>query len=247
MDYLKHYQALVEKAQKRSLSIDTYYETHHIVPRCLGGSNEVKNLVRLTAKEHFFAHLLLTRIYPEENKLHVAFWFMCNQRGRGKQVNRTTPSSRQYANAKKAFIEVQKKEKAGIKNPEQSVRMKKNNPNYKPGVKEKQSTAKKGKPVPEEVKKKISKTLTGRVVDWGWKVSKTRIERGLGKDPKSAEHKKKISEALKGLTKPQYTCPHCNKVGKGASNMYRWHFEKCKNKNNSDQKNTDNSQADPKA
>lgn len=62
---------------------------------------------------------------------------------------------------------------------------------------------------------------------------------------KSVEHKEKISIALKnrnkekvlngenhplyGKKKPQLTCPYCNKCG-GVNNMYRYHFENCKNK-----------------
>lgn len=30
--------------------------------------------------------------------------------------------------------------------------------------------------------------------------------------------------------RPEWTCPHCGKVGKGQSNASRWHFDKCKNK-----------------
>jgi len=230
MDYQKHYTLLIERAKQRSTVPGTYYEKHHIVPACLKGSNSPSNLVKLTAREHFFAHLLLTAIYPEEHKIQTAFWFMCNQRGRGNQKNRVVPSARQYAIAREAFIKIQKQQKTGVKNPEQSIRMKKDNPNYKPGVKEKQSLAKQGKAPSTEVREKISKALTGRAVTWGAKVSKTRIERGLGKEPKSLTHRAKIAEALKGLPKPEYTCPHCRKTGKGASNMQRWHFSNCRSK-----------------
>ena len=56
-----------------------YTETHHIIPKCLGGSNEHENLVVLTAKEHFVCHYLLTKIYPEEPGIVVAFSIMCNK------------------------------------------------------------------------------------------------------------------------------------------------------------------------
>lgn len=249
MDYLKHYEALLERAQKRPLSTAVYYETHHIIPKCLGGSNEAYNLVKLTAKEHFFAHLLLTKIYPEEGKIHTAFWFMCNQRGRGRQVNRVSPSSRQYAVAKEAFIQQVKKEKTGVKNPGQSLRMKQNNPNFKPGVKEKQSLIKKGKAPSLEVREKISKALIGRAITWKDKISKTQKEKGFGTGPKTEEHKAKIAEALRGVPKPEYTCLYCGKTGKGASNMQRWHFENCKNKerNINDKEGSADSQAGTEA
>ena len=247
MDYQKHYSLLIERAKQRTIPAGTYCERHHIVPACLQGSNDPSNLVELTAREHFFAHLLLTKMYPEEPKIQTAFWFMCNQRGRGNQKNRIKPSARQYAAAKEIFAQIQKQKKLGKKNPEQSSRMKKNNPNYKPGVKEKQSLAKQGKALSGEVKEKISRALTGRVVSWGYKISKTRIERGLGKEQKSSTHKAKISEALKGVTKPEYTCPHCNKTGKGASNMQRWHFNNCKVIKKHGQENTGNSKEDSEA
>ena len=45
-------------------------EVHHIVPKCLGGSNKKENLVELTAREHFICHRLLCEIYPKNKKLN---------------------------------------------------------------------------------------------------------------------------------------------------------------------------------
>ena len=39
-----------------------YWEKHHIIPRCIGGSDKKENLVWLTAREHYIAHWLLTKI-----------------------------------------------------------------------------------------------------------------------------------------------------------------------------------------
>jgi 5-methylcytosine-specific restriction endonuclease McrA len=47
MNYRRQYELLIEKAQLRG-SVDGYMERHHIVPRCMGGSNEKENLVELT-------------------------------------------------------------------------------------------------------------------------------------------------------------------------------------------------------
>ena len=38
-----------------------YKERHHIIPRCTGGLDEEDNLIDLTAKEHFIAHMLLAK------------------------------------------------------------------------------------------------------------------------------------------------------------------------------------------
>lgn len=40
-----------------------YTESHHILPRSLGGTDDKSNLVNLTAREHYICHLLLTKIY----------------------------------------------------------------------------------------------------------------------------------------------------------------------------------------
>jgi hypothetical protein len=58
----KHYDSLISRARSRALS--GYSERHHIVPRCLGGSDRQENLVDLTAREHYIAHQLLMKIHP---------------------------------------------------------------------------------------------------------------------------------------------------------------------------------------
>ena len=63
MNYEKIYNNLIEKAQNRVL--DGYVERHHIVPRCMGGTDDIDNLVPLTPEEHYLAHLLLMKIYPD--------------------------------------------------------------------------------------------------------------------------------------------------------------------------------------
>jgi hypothetical protein len=46
--------------------------------------------------------------------------------------------------------------------------------------------------------------------------------------PKTMEHREKIGKANLGKPKPQLQCPHCGKLGRGHSAMYRWHFDNCK-------------------
>lgn len=70
MNYLKIYNLLVERAKTRVL--ECYTEKHHIVPKCLGGTDDINNLVALTPEEHFLAHQLLVKIYPREEKLIYA-------------------------------------------------------------------------------------------------------------------------------------------------------------------------------
>jgi hypothetical protein len=71
MLYSKIYESIVERAKNRILT--EYSEKHHILPKCLGGTDESDNLVRLTFREHFLCHQLLCKIYPENKKLLYAF------------------------------------------------------------------------------------------------------------------------------------------------------------------------------
>ena len=55
---------------------EEYHETHHIIPKCMGGSNDKENLIDLFAREHFEAHRLLALENPKNYKLVSAFSMM---------------------------------------------------------------------------------------------------------------------------------------------------------------------------
>jgi hypothetical protein len=99
MDYWAVYDSLMLRAINRE--VDGYVEKHHIVPRCLGGSNDRENIVRLTAREHILAHKLLVRMYPSNAKL----WHSLMMMGRIKlPVSRITAAEREaYANIRREF------------------------------------------------------------------------------------------------------------------------------------------------
>jgi hypothetical protein len=78
MNYKKIYEALIERSIARTIDDET--ETHHIVPRCMGGSNEKNNLVELTPEEHYVAHQLLVKMYPSNHKLATAATMMIANR-----------------------------------------------------------------------------------------------------------------------------------------------------------------------
>ncbi len=70
MNYQKHYDTLINRAKTRLL--EGYSERHHIIPRCMGGTDEQDNLITLTAEEHYVAHQLLVKMYPDNYKLIYA-------------------------------------------------------------------------------------------------------------------------------------------------------------------------------
>ena len=86
MNYQQHYDRLIERARNRTL--DGYKESHHITPRCMHGSDDKDNLVNLTAREHFIAHLLLMKIYPKSYGLIRAVNMMCSHQTENRSKNR---------------------------------------------------------------------------------------------------------------------------------------------------------------
>lgn len=87
MDYKRIYNELMIK--RKTILISGYTETHHIIPKSVGGSNDKSNLVCLTAREHFIAHLLLTKFYTEGTfeyyKMIHAFYMMLNAKSAGQE------------------------------------------------------------------------------------------------------------------------------------------------------------------
>ncbi len=55
---------------------DEYHERHHIIPKCMNGSNEKENLIDLYAREHFIAHKMLADENPDNDGLILAYTCM---------------------------------------------------------------------------------------------------------------------------------------------------------------------------
>lgn len=72
---------------------DGTIESHHIIPKSEGGSNELSNIVNLTTREHFIAHLLLAKIY-NDCKMWCALVCMMG-------THKMIKNSRLYAKAKR--------------------------------------------------------------------------------------------------------------------------------------------------
>jgi len=101
MDYKKIHDSIIDRAKNRKL--EGYVETHHIIPKCMNGTNEPNNLVDLAAREHFLIHWLLHEMYPENSDLRYAFWSMCRN---SDNQQRYKPSSRVYEYAKHKMLEI---------------------------------------------------------------------------------------------------------------------------------------------
>ena len=112
MNYRKLYKNIIKRAKNRKLTC--YKENHHIIPRCLGGSDDKNNLVYLTAKEHFMCHRLLCLIYPKNGKLKSAVFFLSCIEGKGQK--RYKISARIYARLREEYSIYRSLNSSGVKN-----------------------------------------------------------------------------------------------------------------------------------
>src|SRR5690625_2341254 len=79
MDYNRIYQSFIRhrrEGESALLASGEYKERHHILPRALGGTDDPKNIICLTPEDHYFAHLLLAKIYG--GKMWCALVAMAN-------------------------------------------------------------------------------------------------------------------------------------------------------------------------
>jgi hypothetical protein len=78
--YIKRYRKFIQNIKSSEPRIISgYTETHHILPRCLHGKDTKENLIKLTPREHFLAHWLLWKAYPDYFPLASAFLQMNNK------------------------------------------------------------------------------------------------------------------------------------------------------------------------
>jgi hypothetical protein len=69
--YHRWHDAIIDRARLRVLTEN--YESHHVKPKSLGGSNSKKNIVRLTYREHFLVHCLLVKITDGKSRIKMKF------------------------------------------------------------------------------------------------------------------------------------------------------------------------------
>ena len=212
--YTKWYESIITNAQQR-VNQRGYFEKHHIVPKSLGGSNDISNLVKLTPKEHFVCHLLLVRMTEGayKTKMRYAAWMLSKN---NPYQNRVKITGRRFQILREQLI-LANKERPGLNL---------------------------GKVMSDTTKQKLSNTLKGRkqplrTAEHNAKlgkyvrtdehreaISKMRKSQ-IGKHTHSNETLKKMSAWQVGIPKPKVSCEYC---GKEASlmNYRKWHGDACK-------------------
>ena len=207
MNYLKIYNNIIDRARNRT--IEGYCERHHIIPKCLGGSNERSNLVDLTAREHFVAHQLLVKIYPNNRGLLLAVQMMCVSSS-GQVRN-----NKHYAWLKEALSKIPMSEET-----KQKLRECVKTDEHKEKIKEKRKL----QVFSEESRKKMNAAL----LKHGKKFKKGNIPHNKDKswddEVKDKIRQKRKEQVMFPQTK--YVCQHC-KESVTKTNMTRWHGDLC--------------------
>lgn len=193
------------KSQQRIKTKENYYEQHHIIPKCLNGSNKKNNLVLLTAREHYLCHLLLPRMCINSQhryKLSIAILRFKHNKNY---------SSKLYEIEKKRISKELSINRMGNKNSFYGK-------THSIEQKEKWSELRKtqlgnqngfyGKTHSDETKKLLKQARLGKE-PW----NKGKACPGMG------------NNFNKNMSIVQ--CPYCLTPGKGAV-MKRWHFDNCK-------------------
>ena len=248
MNYFEIYNSLIESRKFRVLDQNQYYEDHHILPRCMKGSSKKENIISLTPKEHFIAHMLLFRFTTGKDKVKMGYALhmlsVINEHQEKRYIN-----SRIYSNLKSRIY----KEIRGINHPSFGKKM---SNKFREKMRQTQlgdTNSMYGKIPWNKGKTKetnllvkmISEKISGRKVP----PEKTRLgiknKKEISKESRlhyskckkgqipwnkgielSNETKLKMSISKKGIPQEKIKCPHCNK--EGGITMYRWHFDKCK-------------------
>ena len=165
MNYQKIYNQIIERSKGRLLN--TYTEKHHIIPKCMGGSNHTNNIAVLTIKEHRVAHACLHLIHPDHSGLALAYVKMFY--GNRWQFRDKSVPLKLYEKARIIAYEVCKQKRLGktyedIMGPEKAAIKKANQSLQMTGrTHSEESKTKLRKPKPIGFGEKISKALTGRV------------------------------------------------------------------------------------
>lgn len=240
--YTKWYNQITKRARFRI--IDTYTETHHIKPRSLGGTDDIDNLVELTAREHFICHWLLVKMTTGEDhyKMLNALRMMRAEKP-GQQRYETAITSRVYESIKQEYARLQSERIRGENNPmwgkthtEQARRMISEKNKGKTLTEEQiarqvaAQTGRKRAPFSEEWRAKMSESKRGEKNNrYGAIVSEStrkKIGDKIRGRKQTDEEKARRAAANRGKIKPKLLCPHCQQMI--AVNTYpRWHGPRC--------------------
>lgn len=220
--YSKLYNTITLNAKQRITT--GYTETHHIIPQSLGGSNDVDNLVELTAREHFICHWLLIKMTEGDDRGKMLYALQgMKAENRYQERYRTKITARVYEKyriehaenhskrmkGRKAWNKGRKLEGEELEVHRERTRNRKIDPIKQAEGQKKRLEKLKGFKHSEETKKKQSEKLKGKA-----------------KGPQSTEHRLAISLGGKGIKKKQGHSANVAKANIGCISINKDGIEK---------------------
>jgi hypothetical protein len=180
MNYQQIYNNLIDRATRRISK--GYVEKHHIVPRCLGGTDAKENIVNLYPEEHYLAHLLLCKLNKGNSKLLYAAMNMTS----GSMINNGKRNNKAYGWLRRQYAESM----SGDNNPARR------NPNLQKEAAKKRV----GQKRTEETRARMSAAQKGRT--FTEETKRNMATAAKNRPPISEETRKKLSAKSKGRTGP---------------------------------------------
>lgn len=245
--YEKWYASITQNARSRILV--SYKETHHIIPRSLGGTDDKTNLVELTAREHFICHWLLTKITTGEDRYKMLNALrMMRAEKHGQERYKSKITARVYEAIKEEYALLHSIKVSGVNNPmygDKFYRSEEGKLKQREAISGDKNGSKQ-----TQARQKISQSKLGKLreefsLEWKENLSKNHKSKQDGFDGSlSEETRKKIGDkirgrkhteeeksrranAIRGLVREKKLCPHCNQ--EVAVNGYaRWHGDRCR-------------------
>ena len=197
------------------------YESHHILPRSMGGTDDKCNIVKLTLREHFIAHLFLALCYKNKS-MTCALRYMRNKQNK---------NSRLYEKYRSHFIESmsgknnpmygKKSAMYGKKHTDETKKKISNSLLNNPTIKGRPSN-RKGEKLSYETKKKISLKSAGK-------------NNGMYGKNHTDEAKKKISDLNRGKTSQFKGKSHTDETKKKLSDLNKGKPSQFKGKSHTDE------------
>lgn len=232
--YTKIYYSIISNAQSRDLSQLNYSEKHHIVPECFfktrkrkgpvghldGNVDADENIVRLTAREHFICHWLLTKMV--DNIYYEYMLYALNgMRRENKHQSRyyTKITGRVFAKLREELSEkLRERFKGRIFTEEHKAKLRKPRSNE---TKQRMSASGKGRKMPPS-------KLKGRVLTDEHK-EKLKISRSGRKPMLGKTHSTDTKEKMKASSakREKKECPLCLKLI--SPNAFGQHYRYCSN------------------
>lgn len=196
--YTKYYNLLTSRAKDRVLT--EYTERHHIIPQSLGGSNNKDNLVELTAREHFICHWLLIKMTEGDHRSKMLYALNgMKAENRYQQRYASSITARVYERYR---IEHAKNHSETMKGRTPPNKGRKMSEEQKALLRERaKANHASGKMYSVESQKKRLAKLKDYKHSEATKEKQRQSQLGKVKGPQSEEHRKAISESIKGKPK----------------------------------------------